>query len=617
MSTMDVLERTSEQGGSDRPEIVNDFSIVVATVNGSGSQTANGLLARAAFKMGVPVSAKNLFPSNISGLPTWYAIRLSKEGYVGWREGAEILVAFNPATAEEDLANLPVGGVCVYPDDYKWVNRRDDVVMYGMPAKDIMKQTEIDPKLRDHVKNMVYVGALAHLLGFEVDELRSGLMHHFKGKQKPVDMNMAVVELAMDWAKNNLTKSDPYRIERMDKTDGLIMIDGNTAGALGAIFGGVTFASWYPITPSTSLIDALNGYLPRLRPAQDGKADYAVVQAEDELAAIGMLLGAGWAGARSMTSTSGPGISLMTEFAGMGYFAEIPGVIWDIQRVGPSTGLPTRTSQADILAVYFLGHGDTRQIVLLPGSMKECFEFGWRAFDLAERLQTPVFVLSDLDLGMNVWMTEPFDYPDQPMDRGKVLTREDIVAAGDFARYKDTDGDGITYRTLPGNEHPLSAYFTRGTGHNEQAVYSERPDDWENNLKRLAKKHDTARKMVPAPVVDIRDGAEIGIIAYGSTQDAINEARDLLSAEGIETSYIRVRALPMENSLTDFVAKHKRLYVVELSADAQLRSLVQLHIPERAADMRSVAHLDGLPMTAAYVRNGILDQEKKNKEQEN
>jgi 2-oxoglutarate ferredoxin oxidoreductase subunit alpha len=489
--------------------------------------------------------------------------------------------------------------------------------MYGMPAKDLMKQTEIDPKLRDHVKNMVYVGALAHLLGFELDVLREGLLHHFKGKQKPVDMNMTVVELAIDWARNNLVKSDPFRIERMDKTDGLIMIDGNTAGALGAIFGGVTFASWYPITPSTSLIDALNGYLPRLRPAQDGKADYAVVQAEDELAAIGMLLGAGWAGARSMTSTSGPGISLMTEFAGMGYFAEIPGVIWDIQRVGPSTGLPTRTSQADILPVYFLGHGDTRQIVLLPGTMKECFEFGWRAFDLAERLQTPVFVLSDLDLGMNVWMTEPFDYPDKPMDRGKVLTKEDIAKAGEFARYKDTDGDGITYRTLPGNEHPLSAYFTRGTGHNEAAVYSERPDDWENNLKRLARKHETARTLVPPPIADIREGAQVGIIAYGSTQDAINEARDMLSAEGIETSYIRIRALPMDDTLTDFVSKHKRLYVVELSADAQLRSLVRLHVPERAVDMRSVAHLDGLPMTASYVRKGIMDQESQYMEQEN
>jgi 2-oxoglutarate ferredoxin oxidoreductase subunit alpha len=610
MSTMDVLERPAAEDMPERPEVVNDFSIVVATVNGSGSQTANGLLARAAFKMGVPVSAKNLFPSNISGLPTWYAIRLSKDGYVAWREGAEILVAFNPATAEEDLANLPAGGVCIYPDDYKWIKTRDDVIMYGMPAKEIMKQTEIDPKLRDHVKNMVYVGALAYLLGIEVDELRDGLMHHFKGKQKPVDMNMTVVQLTIDWAKENLTKSDPYRIERMDKTSGLLMIDGNTAGALGAIFGGVTFASWYPITPSTSLIDALNGYLPSLRPAQDGKVDYAVVQAEDELAAIGMVMGAGWAGARSMTSTSGPGISLMTEFAGMGYFAEIPGVIWDIQRVGPSTGLPTRTSQADILSVYFLGHGDTRQVVLLPGNMRECFEYGWRSFDLAERLQTPIFVLSDLDLGMNVWMTEPFEYPDQPMDRGKVLTKADLDQIGEFARYKDIDGDGITYRTLPGNEHPMSAYFTRGTGHNDQAVYSERPDDWENNLKRLELKHETARTLVPKPVVDIRDGAELGIIAYGSTQDAIEEARDQLRAQGIETSYIRIRALPLEDTLADFINKHPRLYVVELSQDAQLRSLVRLHVPERAADLRSVAHLDGLPMTANYIRDGILEQEK-------
>ncbi len=611
MSTMDVLERPSDQGMPDRPEVVNDFSIVVATVNGSGSQTANGLLARAAFKMGVPVSAKNLFPSNISGLPTWYTIRLSKDGYVARREEAEILVAFNPATAEEDLANLPPGGVCVYPDDYKWQTTRDDVIMYGMPAKEIMKQTEIDPKLRDHVRNMVYVGALAYLLGIDVEELREGLLHHFKGKQKPVDMNMNVVRMTLDWAKENIVKSDPYRIEHMDKTSGLVMIDGNTAGALGAIFGGVTFASWYPITPSTSLIDALNEYLPSLRPSKEGKVDYAVVQAEDELAAIGMVMGAGWAGARAMTATSGPGISLMTEFAGMGYFAEIPGVIWDIQRVGPSTGLPTRTSQADILSVYFLGHGDTRQVVLLPGNMKECFEFGWRAFDLAERLQTPVFVLSDLDLGMNNWMTEPFEYPDEPMDRGKILTKQDLDQLGEFARYKDIDGDGITYRTLPGNENPMSAYFTRGTGHNEQAVYSERPDDWENNLKRLEMKHETARTLVPKPVVDVREGAEIGIIAYGSTADAIEEARDELRAQGIETSSIRVRALPLEEELREFIMKHARLYVVELSQEAQLRSLIRLHVPERAGELRSVAHLDGLPMTASFVRNGLLEEEKR------
>jgi 2-oxoglutarate ferredoxin oxidoreductase subunit alpha len=611
MSTADVLEQPASAARADRPEIVNDFSIVIATVNGSGSQTANGLLARCAFKMGIPVSSKNLFPSNISGLPTWYVIRLSKDGYTARREDAEILVAFNVATAEEDLANLPPGGVCIYPDDFSFQNPRTDVAMYPLPAREIMKQAEIDPKLRDHVRNMVYVGALAYLLGIDAEELRAGLTFHFKGKTKPIEMNMGVVERTIAWATENLQKADPYRVERMDATGGLMMIDGNTAGALGAIFGGVTVASWYPITPSTSMMDAVTEYLPRLRPPRDGKADFAVIQSEDELAAIGMLLGAGWAGARSMTATSGPGISLMAEFAGLGYFAEIPGVIWDIQRVGPSTGLPTRTSQGDLLPVYFLGHGDTRHVVLLPANMSECFEFGWRAFDLSERLQTPVFVLSDLDLGMNTWMTEPFEYPGEPMDRGKVLSAEQLAEAGKFARYEDVDGDGIAYRTLPGNEHPLSAYFVRGTGHNAQAVYSERPDDWEENLLRLERKHETARTLVPKPEVDIRDGAEIGIIAYGSTRDAIAEARDRLRDQGVETSFLRVRALPLEVALTDFVKRHKRLYVVELNIEGQLRSLVQLHIPERAADVRSIAHLDGLPLTAAYVRKAILKQEQK------
>jgi 2-oxoglutarate ferredoxin oxidoreductase subunit alpha len=611
MSTADVLEQPATGAQADRPEVVNDFSMIIATVNGSGSQTANGLLARSAFKMGIPVSPKNLFPSTSSGVPTWYVIRLSQDGYTARREHAEIVVAFNPATAEEDLANLPSGGVCIYPDDITFQQPRDDVAMYALPAKEIMKQADIDPKLRDHVRNMVYVGGLAHLLGIEVEELRAGLSFHFKGKQKPIEMNMGVLERTMQWAAENLKKVDPYRVERMDGTRGLLMIDGNTAGAMGAIFGGVTFASWYPITPSTSLMDALIEYLPKLRPPRDGKADYAVVQSEDELAAIGMVLGAGWAGARSMSSTSGPGISLMTEFAGLGYFAEIPGVIWDIQRVGPSTGLPTRTSQGDLLPVYFLGHGDTRHVILLPGNMRECFEFGWRAFDLSERLQTPVFVLSDLDMGMNMWMTEPFEYPEEPMDRGKVLTAQQLAEAGKFARYEDVDGDGIPYRTLPGNEHPLSAYFVRGTGHNPQAVYSERPDDWEENLLRLERKHDTARTLVPKPEADTREGAEIGIIAYGSTRDAIEEARDQLRDQGIETSYLRVRAMPLEQTLTDFVNNHKRLYVVELNIEGQLRSLVRLHVPERAADVRSIAHLDGLPFTAAFVRKAILEQEQK------
>ena len=609
MGTADVLDMPGTKQSSERPDIVNDFSIVIATVNGSGSQTANGLLVRAMFKMGIPVSPKNLFPSNISGLPTWYDIRVSKEGYTARTEDSEVLVAFNPATAEEDLKSLPTGGVCIYPDDMKFVTQRDDVHMYALPVKVLVKQAGVDPKLRDLIANMVYVGALAFLLGIDTTALQEGLSFHFKGKAKPVELNMNMISSALEWSRDNLAKSDPYRIAPRDKTGGLLMIDGNSAGALGAVFGGVTFASWYPITPSTSLIDALNGYLPRMRKDADGNATYAVVQAEDELAAIGMVLGAGWAGARSMTSTSGPGISLMTEFAGLGYFAEIPGVIWDIQRVGPSTGLPTRTSQGDIMSVYFLGHGDTRQVVLFPGTMRECFEFGWRAFDLAERLQTPIFVLSDLDLGMNQWMTEPFEYPDQPMDRGKVLTEADITAAGTFARYKDPDGDGITYRTLPGNKHPLSAYFTRGTGHNEEAVYSERPDDWEKNLIRLEKKHETARTMVPAPLVDMRDGAEIGIISLGSVDPAIQEGRDHLRAQGIETGYLRLRALPLEDSLKRFIAAHKRVYVVEMNIEGQMRSLVRLHMPERAMDIRSIAHLDGLPLTADFVTGAILEQE--------
>src|SRR5438874_3616098 len=464
---------------------------------------------------------------------------------------------------------------------------------------------------------MIYVGVAARLLSLDMQQVEKAVRKQFKRKQKAADLNMAAVKAGYDYAASTLTKTDPFVVQSSNQTEGKVIMAGNAAAALGCMFAGVTVVTWYPITPSSSLVETLIDYLRRFRVGADGRATFAVVQAEDELAAIGMVLGAGWAGARAMTSTSGPGISLMTEFAGMGYFAEIPGVIWDIQRIGPSTGLPTRTSQADLRPVYFLGHGDTRQVVLLPGTMKECFEFGWRAFDLAERLQTPVFVLSDLDLGMNAWMTEPFDYPDQPMDRGKVLSKEDLDRlGGQWARFKDVDGDGIPYRTLPGNEHPNSAYFTRGTGHNTAAVYSERPDDWEQNLIRLEKKHETARTLVPKAVVDNRkradgQGSEIGIIAYGSTHDAINEARDQLRAQRIETDFCRVRALPFEDTLREFIDAHKRLYVVELSMEAQLRSLIQLYAPDRATDLYSVAHLDGLPLTASYVRNGILEQEKK------
>lgn len=610
MTAVDVQSRTQSRGVEGRDPI-NDFAIVAATVNGSGSQTANTVLIRAIFKMGIPVNGKNLFPSNIAGLPTWYTIRVSKDGYTARREGTEIVVAFNPQTAAEDLASLPSGGVCIYPDDMKLDLTRDDVVYYALPVKEIVKQSGADAKLRDYVANMVYVGALVHLLGIDLEQIRAALNYHFGGKKKAVELNFNVVTMTLDWARENLEKRDPFRLEPMNKTDGLLLIDGNTAGALGAIFGGVSVVSWYPITPATSLADALGEYLPKLRrDPETGEASYVIIQAEDELAAIGMAVGAGWAGTRAMTSTSGPGISLMAEFAGAAYFAEIPVVIWDIQRVGPSTGLPTRTSQADIISTYFLSHGDTRHVCLFPGNMAECFQFGYEAFDLAERLQTPIFVLSDLDLGMNLWMTEPFKYPEKPMDRGKVLTKEDLERlGGQWARYKDVDGDGIGYRTLPGTEHPNAAYFTRGSGHNEKAQYSERPEDYKATLERLSRKFNTARSLVPKPVVDRVAGAKIGIIGFGSTDSAITEARDRLRKLGIETSYLRLRALPFEETLTAFIEDHERIYVVELNHDGQMAMLLRMEYPQDATRFISLAYLDGLPLTARHITESLSAKE--------
>lgn len=587
----------------------NDCAIVIATVNGSGSQTANITILRSIFKMGIPVSAKNLFPSNISGLPTWYTLRVSRDGYTARPERPDILVAFNPQTADEDLAALPSGGVCIYPADGVWKPRRDDVVTYGMPIKELVASVDVDVKMRDYMANMVYVGALAVLLGIDLDEIKAALSKQFKGKARPVELNYTVVTSTVEWARTHLPKRDPFDLQRMDRTEGMILVDGNTAGALGAIFGGVSVIAWYPITPATSLADALTQYLPRLRTETDtGQATYAIVQAEDEIAALGMVVGAGWTGARAMTSTSGPGISLMTEFTGLSYFAEIPAVIWDIQRVGPSTGLPTRTSQGDVLKIYYLGHGDTRHVCLLPGSVAECFEFGYRAFDLAERLQTPVFVLSDLDLGMNYWMSPPFTYPEQPMDRGKVLSAEDLERLQAFARFRDIDGDGIGYRTLPGTSHPLAATLTRGTGHNEVNAYSERASDWEANMQRLARKHETARTLVPPPVVDIIPEAQVGIIAYGSTDPAIVEARAILRQQGLLTSYLRVRALPFEQTTRDFVAQHEQMYVVEMNQDGQMCQLVQLDVPAHAPRIHSIAHGDGLPLTAQFVANAIYER---------
>jgi 2-oxoglutarate ferredoxin oxidoreductase subunit alpha len=458
---------------------------------------------------------------------------------------------------------------------------------------------------------MAYVGVVAQLLGIELETIHEGLSFNLSGKQKAVDLNYNVVKAAAAHAAQNLPKQDPYRVERMDKTDGLILIDGNTAAGIGALAGGLGVMAWYPITPATSLADAVNEYAPKLRrdPATD-QPTYAIVQAEDEIAAIGMLLGAGWMGARAMTSTSGPGMSLMTEFVGFGYYAEIPAVIWNVMRMGPSTGLPTRVSQGDVLKAYYLGHGDVRNICLLPGNVEECFEFGQTAFDLAERFQQPVFVLSDLDLGMNSWMSKPFELPTRPLDRGKVLSAEDLKTAEAWGRYKDADGDGIPYRTLPGNTHPNAAYFTRGSGHNENAGYTERPDDWVKNMARLTRKHDTARTVVPKPVVDKRD-AKIGIIAFGTTDPAVVEGRDRLRRIGLETSYLRLRALPLGEETKQFVAAHDAVYVVELNTDGQLHQLLQLHTPEYATKLRSVAYGDGLPLTARYLTERIHEMEQR------
>lgn len=607
MSATQTLEQ--DQPAQTKEPVVNDFSITVGTVNGSGSQTSNLTILRALFKMGIPVSGKNLFPSNIQGLPTWYTIRVSKDGFLARREEHEIVVAMNPATFAKDLAGVLPGGAFLYADDIRLAIGRSDISLYPMPVKQLVKDSGAPSELRDYVANMVYVGVLAWLLNIDLDKIYQALNFHFKGKPKPIDLNFGVVQAAHQWANQNLTKTDPYRVEPMNATEGYIMADGNTAAALGAIYGGVQFAAWYPITPASSLAESLVEYLPLLRkdPEEPGRNTYAVIQAEDELAAIGMAVGAGWAGLRAMTSTSGPGLSLMAEYAGLAYFAEVPVVVWDVQRVGPSTGLPTRTAQGDLTFVNFIGHGDTQSIILLPGSVNECFEFGWRAFDIAERLQTPVFVLSDLDFGMNQWMTEPFRYPDAPMDRGKVLWEEDLERLkGEWARYRDVDGDGIPYRTLPGNRHPAAAYFTRGTGHDENARYSEDDQVWHNLLARLKRKFETARQYLPAPEVDCMDCAQYGIIAFGSTTPAIQEARHHLAQRGIPTDYLRVRALPFSRQVGEFISNHDFVYVVEMNRDGQLHQLLTLEYPHLATRLRSIAYTDGLPLSASFVREAIF-----------
>jgi 2-oxoglutarate/2-oxoacid ferredoxin oxidoreductase subunit alpha len=611
MATGD-LALGQEQGAiSARQRVTNDFSIIVATVNGSGSQSANSVLLKSIFGMGIPVSGKNLFPSNIAGLPTWYTIRASKNGYVARKRDSEVLVALNPETAREDVLALPAGGVAIYETSLNLKQYREDVVCYPVPFDKLTAQVCPEAKLRKLVKNMVYVGVVAQLLEIDLELVEKSVKRQFARKQKVFDLNFSAVKAGFDYAASTFTKQDPFHLEHMASTAGKIIIDGNSACGMGAVFAGVTVVAWYPITPSTSLIEATTDLLKKYRVTPEGKATFAVVQAEDELAAIGMVLGAGWAGARSMTSTSGPGISLMAEFTGLGYYAEIPGVIFDVQRTGPATGMPTRTQQADLLSVAFLSHGDTKNPVLLPGNVKECFEFAYAAFDLAERLQTPVFVLSDLDLGMNNWMSEPFGYPEKPLDRGKVLTAEDLKKLGGFARYRDVDGDGIPWRTLPGTRHPKAAYFTRGSGHNDTSGYTEKPDEYQEVMDRLARKFENARKLAPAPVAVKVGTSKIGFLAFGTTDFALRESLDQIENEyGTSVDYMRIRAYPFAHETHDFVASHERVYVVEQNRDAQLASLLKLDLPaEQAVKLRSILHYNGLPVDARTITEEFATKE--------
>src|SRR3954467_10072213 len=502
--------------GSTQHSVTNDFSIQVATVNGSGSQTANTVLMRAIFQMGIPVSGKNMFPSNIQGLPTWFTIRASKNGYIGRKKEIDFLVAMNPETAREDVMKLDSGAAVVYDEPLKLNELRSDLHFYPVPFDKLVGPVCPEAKLRKLVRNMIYDGVVAQLLSIEMDEIYKALVKQFgKKKAKAAELNWGACKAGFEFAAKTFTKTDPYAVERMNKTAGKIIIDGNAACALGCMFAGVTVVTWYPITPSSSLVETLIDYMKKYRMGPDGKSTFPIVQPEDERAAIGMVIGAGWSGARAMTATAGPGISLMSEFAGLSYYVEIPAVVFDIQRVGPSTGLPTRTAQGDIVSTALLSHGDTKQILLIPSSVEECYTMSLQAFDLAERFQTLIFVMSDLDLAMNSWTATPFTYPEHEPDRGKLLDQATLERIGStWGRYKDVDGDGIPYRTIPGDGMP--AYFTRGSGHNERGQYSERPDDYVENMDRLSRKFETARKWVPRPEIDLVAGAKIGLIAYGT-----------------------------------------------------------------------------------------------------
>ena len=589
---------------------VNDFTMRVATVNGSGSQSSNLVLTNAIFRLGIPVAPKNVFPSNIEGLPTWFDVRVSSKGYQCRTRDIDVLVALNSTTWRSDVASVKAGGVVIHEAAYpvSGETKRDDLTYYAVPFTELAKTHVQDGSLRKYLLNMIYVGVVGELLGIDEATLEAAVTTQFKRKPAAVTTNMDAVRLGISYVRENLQKSDGFKLERMTgKTDGLLFMDGNRAAAFGCIMGGCTVAAWYPITPSSSLCESFISLCEKYRlDPQTGERKAAIVQAEDELAALGMVFGATWAGARAMTSTSGPGISLMAEFAGLGYYAELPAVIFDVQRAGPSTGLPTRTMQGDIAFAYTLSHGDTKHIVLLPATVEEAYEQSMAAFDLADRFQTPVFVLSDLDLGMNIWLTRPLKYPEKPFDRGKVLSAEDLTKVESWGRYRDVDKDGIPYRTLPGTKHPNAGFFTRGTGHDEEALYSESPEMFKQNLDRLVRKHETARGAVPEPVVE-EAGNPCAIIAAGTTHHAVVEARDLLHAQGIKTDYLRIRALPFAPSIAEFIARHERVYVIEQNRDGQLYGLLRSELPVNLIErLHSVRHYNGVPIDAGAIVDPLL-----------
>lgn len=589
--------------------VENDFSMTFSTVNGSGSATANNTILRSIFNMGIPVSARNIFPSNIQGMPTWYSMRVSKSGYLGSREKYEILIAMNKETVEIDLDNLCGNGLFLYRDDLKIEKKRLDISQFALPVDELVESCGYSSNLNVYLANMVYVGVLAFLINIDVGYLESSLDHHFGGKKSAIEPNFNVIKTSFAWAEKKIKIRSRFQLKPLNKTKDKIMIDGNTAAAMGALYGGLQFAAWYPITPATSLAESLNDYIPQLRTDPDtNEISCVVVQAEDELAAIGMVVGAGWAGLRSMTSTSGPGLCLMSEFLGLAYFTEVPLVVWDVQRVGPSTGMPTHTSQSDLSFSYFISHGDKDFVILLPSNINECFEFGWKALDIANELQTPVIVLSDLELGMNIWMADQFEYPDKEIKQGKILWEKDLDEftkrfKREWGRYLDVDGDGITYRTVPGNMNPRAPYFTRGTSHDNYAHYSEKPDDWEQNLRRLKKKISLAKELIPEPEV-FQTSKKNAMISYGTTDMPAREAVDKLGAHHFD--YMKIRAIPFNKQVDKFVENHEKIFIVENNRDGQLSQILCLNYPDHASKFISISRSNGMSLSAAWIEEKVV-----------